>query len=211
MTVLEPMLEERVECDPIETRIRVVMAYADWRTAARLVLDVYGAELFGFAMAITADEPDFRTDKAEDVFAHAAGDMLRLLPSFRGDCSIRAWAYRVVRHAWLRQLREPMRRRPLTDTPDLAERARTITQTFRRPEVKAALDAIRGDLGPEDQTLLILRVDRRLTWREIARVMSPPEVTSHDAITMRAATLRKRFDRLKQELAARLLEVSEAS
>jgi RNA polymerase sigma-70 factor (ECF subfamily) len=86
-----------------------------------------------------------------------------------------------------------------------------ITQTFRRPEVKEALDAIRGDLGPEDQTLLILRVDRRLTWREIARVMSPAETSSDEAITKRAVTLRKRFDRLKQELAARLLEVSEAS
>ena len=204
MTVLEPMLEERVECDPIETRIRVVMAYADWRTATKLVLDVYGAELFGFAMALTADEIH-----AEDVFAHAAADVLRQLPNFRGDCSIRAWTYRLVRHAWLRQLREPMRRQALA--PELAAKTRTITQTFRRPEVKAALDAIRGDLGPEDQTLLILRVDRRLTWREIARVMSPPEVTSHEAITMRAATLRKRFDRLKQELAARLLEVSEAS
>jgi RNA polymerase sigma-70 factor (ECF subfamily) len=206
MTLLEPMLEERVGADPIETRIRVVMAYADWRTATRLVLDAYGAELFGFAMSITANEID-----AEDVFAHAAADVLRQLPSFRGDCSVRAWTYRLVRHAWLRQLREPVRRRALADAPELAERARTITQTFRQPEIKEALDAIRGDLGPEDQTLLILRVDRRLTWREIARVLSPPEVTNDEAITKRAVMLRKRFDKLKQELASRLLEVSEAS
>lgn len=206
MTLLEPMTEERVGCDPVETRIRLAIAYLDWRTATNLVLDAYGAELYGFAMAITADEID-----AEDVFAHTAADVLRQLPSFRGDCSIRAWAYRLVRHAWLRQLREPMRRRPLSETPDLFERTKTITQTFRRPEVKEALDAIRGDLGPEDQTLLILRVDRRLTWREIARVFSPAEVTNDEALAKRAATLRKRFDRLKEELAARLLEVSEAS
>ena len=190
MTLLEPMTEERVGCDPVEARIRVAIAYLDWRTATKLVLDAYGAELYGFAMAITADEID-----AEDVFAHTAADVMRQLPSFRGDCSIRAWAYRLVRHAWLRQLREPMRRRPLSETP----------------EVKEALDAIRGDLGPEDQTLLILRVDRRLTWREIARVFSPAEMTNDEALAKRAATLRKRFDRLKEELAARLLEVSEAS
>ena len=206
MTLLQPMTEERMSFDRVEARIRVAWAYADWTTATTLALDAYGAELYGFAMSITANEID-----AEDVFAQSAAEVLRQLPSFRWDCSIRAWAYRLVRHAWLKQLREPMRRRPLSDVSGLAERTKTITQTFRRPEVKEALDAIRGDLGPEDQTLLILRVDRRLTWREIARVMSPAETTTDEAITKRAVTLRKRFDRLKQELAARLLEVSEAS
>ena len=206
MTLLQPMTEERVGFDPVEARIRVAVAYADFGTATTLILDAYGPELYAFAMAITANELH-----AEDVFAHAAAEVLRQLPSFRWDCSVRAWAYRLVRHAWLRQLREPMRHRPLTEAPYLIERTKTITQTFRRPEVKEALDAIRVDLAPEDQTLLILRVDRRLTWREIARVLAPVDATSDETITRCAVALRKRFDRLKQELAARLLEVSEAS
>jgi len=197
-TMLQPMTEERMGFDPIETRIRVAAVYNDWSVATTLALDAYGDELYGFALSITGSELD-----AEDVFAHAAEELHGQLPKFRWDCTVRAWGYRLVRHAWLRQLREPMRRRPLSDTPGLA-RARTITQTFSRPEVKQALDAICNDLGSEDQTLLILRVDRRLTWREIARVMSPVDTATDDAITKRAVTLRKRFDRLKEELRDRL-------
>ena len=51
---------------------------------------------------------------------------------------------------------------------------------------------------PDDQTLLILRIDRALPWIDIARVMTDepdePDLSRH------AAALRKRFERLKQRI-----------
>ena len=53
----------------------------------------------------------------------------------------------------------------------------------------------RQNFGPQ-----FLRIGRGLTWREIAHVLAP----EGDApVATLAATLRKRFERLKRELKAR--------
>ena len=61
-------------------------------------------------------------------------------------------------------------------------------------------------LAPDDQTLLIMRIDRELAWSEIALVMSDaePGALSEAQLKRQSAALRKRFERLKQELRAKL-------
>jgi RNA polymerase sigma-70 factor (ECF subfamily) len=56
---------------------------------------------------------------------------------------------------------------------------------------------LRESLDPDEQTLLILRIDRQMAWTDIARIMGgdAPEAESRQA-----ATLRKRFERLKERL-----------
>ena len=44
-----------------------------------------------------------------------------------------------------------------------------------------------------------LRIDRELEWRAIAQIMSD-ESLDDDALTREAASLRKRFERLKEKL-----------
>jgi rhodanese-related sulfurtransferase len=56
------------------------------------------------------------------------------------------------------------------------------------------LAAIRAALTPEEQTLLVLRLEREFSWREVAEVLAedgrpPPE-----------AELRERFERIKEKL-----------
>lgn len=53
---------------------------------------------------------------------------------------------------------------------------------------------MRARLDPDEQTLLILRVDRNLSWKDVAAVMSEP---GHE---LDAAAVRKRFARLKAKL-----------
>jgi RNA polymerase sigma-70 factor, ECF subfamily len=55
--------------------------------------------------------------------------------------------------------------------------------------VKDRLRALRDELKPEDRELLVLRLDRELEWPEIALILGTD-----------AATLRKRFERLKEKL-----------
>ena len=70
------------------------------------------------------------------------------------------------------------------------------SSAVRREEQATALDRLRATLDEDEQTLLTLRVDRRLSWAEVAQVMAedgaaPPEEPA----------LRKRFERLKEKLA----------
>ena len=62
--------------------------------------------------------------------------------------------------------------------------------------------SLREKLTPEEQTLLILRVDRQMSWRDIATVMHDEEAGEPDEAELKrnAAALRKRFERVKNNL-----------
>ncbi len=53
---------------------------------------------------------------------------------------------------------------------------------------------LRETLEPEEQTLLILRLDKELPWEEVAHVLSEGRAP------VAPAALRKRFERLKEKL-----------
>jgi len=72
-----------------------------------------------------------------------------------------------------------------------------------RTETRTRLSMLRDSLDPDDRTLLILRVDRRMPWRDIAEVLTDPAEPA--PLERRAAALRKRFERLKLELREQLL------
>ena len=78
---------------------------------------------------------------------------------------------------------------------------REITPTLARTKARDKLDAIRDALPPEDRMLLVLRVDRRLEWKDLARVMlgEDGEVTEA-ALAKESQRLRKRFQLLKEKL-----------
>lgn len=66
---------------------------------------------------------------------------------------------------------------------------RTQTATHLRTETKTAVQKLREELSLDEQTLLILRIDRQLEWDDVAEAMGTP-----------AVTLRKRFERVKEKL-----------
>lgn len=135
----------------------------------------------------------------------------RGIARFEWRCSMRTWIYILARHAAVDQ-RDAQRRRargavPLSQAEDMSEvlqRVRTATQSFLRTEKRDAVRRLRDELAPEDRALLILRVDRGLPWRDVARVFAGAESAddSH-AIDQEAARLRKRFQLLKEQLKAR--------
>ena len=73
---------------------------------------------------------------------------------------------------------------------------RSTTDAYRRTEVKDAFARLRDSLGPDERALLGLRVDRGLEWVDIARVLGAADAD----VKGEAATLRKRFERLKLRL-----------
>jgi RNA polymerase sigma-70 factor, ECF subfamily len=173
----------------LEGRLRRLAEAGDLAAAATLAVETYGPEIYGYLVAVARDD-----DTAAEVYAELCHDLWRDLPRFKWESSLRTWAYTVARHRLIDALRDPARRRrtPLSQAPEvdaLIARTRTTTATWQRSEVKAGVARLRERLDPDDQTLLILRVDRGLGWRDVAAIMGDKE-----------PALRKRYERLKERL-----------
>nr|HEX4315397.1 sigma-70 family RNA polymerase sigma factor [Kofleriaceae bacterium] len=185
----------------VELEIRASCEAARWSEAATTALETYGDELLGYLVAVTRNEAD-----AADAFSQLAESLWTGLPAFRWDSSLRTWAYTLARSALHRQRRDPRRRRavPLDDAAvdAIAASVRSRTATFLRTETRDKIARIRATLDPDDQTLLILRINRRMAWRDVARVLGD----SDDDPDKLASSLRKRFERLKAELKSRAAE-----
>lgn len=182
----------------MEDRIRERFTSGDLDGAMAAAIEGYGAELFGFLVGLTRDH-----DRASDVFGSTCERLWRGLPTFRWDSSFRVWAYAVARNEFLRSLRHTTRERkqvPLSRASQLsvmAERARASTPAYKRTDVKDAFARVREQLAPEDHMLLGLRLDKRMAWNEIAAVLGSGDPAR---LARDAATLRKRFERLKSRL-----------
>jgi RNA polymerase sigma-70 factor (ECF subfamily) len=176
----------------LEDQVAELLAAGDPDAAATVALEALGPPVLGYLGGL------LEADDARDAFSLFAEDLWRGLPGFRGECSLRSWAFRIAWHTAARVLRDPWRRRgerlPTTAASRLAATVATASQLpgGRRD----ALQALRASLDPEEQTLLALRVDRELEWDEVASVLST------DAAPVTSAALRKRYERLKDRLAA---------
>ncbi len=86
---------------------------------------------------------------------------------------------------------------------------RTGTLSMLKTARRAELERLRDELPAEDRLLLILRVDRDLSWRDVALVVSDLSESAEETLAQEAARLRKRFqlvkDRLREAARARQL------
>ncbi len=168
--------------------------------AFALALEGFGDEIGGFLAARLLDG-----ERAADAFALFAEDTWRGLPGFRGEASLRTWLYVIARRAALRVLRE--RARAARDLPlsqasvveRMAAELHSATTRWRRTEVKDQLHALRAQLSDDERELLVLRVDRGLSWGEIASALELDEGDASERKRQHAA-LRKRFERLKEHI-----------
>jgi RNA polymerase sigma-70 factor (ECF subfamily) len=190
------------ERDAVETAIRAACAAGDYERGATLTIEHYGAELLGF-LTSQARDPDV----AGEVFGHFSEVFWKTLPAFEWRCSARTWAYKLAR----RSLSDVRRREKkyggaqgltkLSQLSAVVERVRTATHAYKRTAIKDGFQALREQLTPEDQTLLVLRVDRGLSWLELAEVMLGEDAEpTEEILKTEAARLRKRFQIAKDRL-----------
>ncbi len=182
-----------------EEEVRALWDQGDFDGAATATIRGYGDEVFSFLIARMRAE-----DVAADVFAQACEDLWKSMPSFEWRCSMRSWIYRLARSAAARHGRSPANRRDrrvaLSQVSELADQVRSRTLMHLRSEVKDEFRRLREELDAEEQTLLILRVDRDLPWNEISTIMSEGEVDDAAELSKVSARLRQRFQKLKQRL-----------
>ncbi|HMV67348.1 MAG TPA: sigma-70 family RNA polymerase sigma factor [Myxococcota bacterium] len=170
--------------------------------ATAAVIRAYGPEIRGFLIAHHRSEED-----GDEVFSLWSERVLRGLPRFGWHASLRTWAYTVARNASLNHVRGRAARARHEEDADTAaiaavrQQVRTETAPFQRTASKDRLTAIRDALPAEDRMLLVLRVDKRLEWKDLARVMlDEGDEVAEAALVREAARLRKRFQLLKERL-----------
>jgi len=184
----------------LEQDVKSLCEQGAFDQATTQALRGYGPEIYGWIAATHRSEQE-----ANDVFSEFAEGLWRNLPKFGWQGSLRTWAYAVARNSSLTYRRNAGRRARRGDRPggesmleDVAVAVRTETQIFLRTEKRSGLEALRDALDEDDRTLLILRVDRRLAWNEIAQVMAGDDASID--LTKEAARLRKRFQLVKEGL-----------
>lgn len=187
--------------EELERIIRAHCAAREYDAAATAAIKGYGPDILGYLFGAT-----HREQESAEVFSEFCEDLWRGLPGFRGEASFRTWAYHIAYHALARYGRKGARQRkrvvPLAELPEvyaLVEHVRTQTLPHLRTEIKDEVVRLREQLEEDDRTLLILRIDRRLGWDEIA-VIIEPEAPTPERIKRLSATLRKRFERVKTRL-----------
>jgi RNA polymerase sigma-70 factor (ECF subfamily) len=156
--------------------------------AAEHVIRGYGPQILGYLCAVLRDQ-----GVADDAFSQFCEDLWKGIAGFRRESSIKTWSYSVAWNAAQRVLRDPYRRRgerlQTSAAIALADEVRSLSSAYDARAATDRLAKIRERLAPDEQTLLILRFDRDLTWKEIAQVVATEE-----------ATVRKRFERLTAKL-----------
>ena len=176
----------------LEQKVTALLARGDVKEALTVVLRSHGPEVLGYLENVLGDPDD-----ARDVFQRFAEDLWAWLPSFRGG-SLRAASYRIAWHAAARFRRDVWRRRRERMRTTMASRiAASITSPESRLATKPRdrLARLRASLEPEDRTLLVLRLDREMSWNDVA------EVLSSEGKPVDSAAVRKRFERVKEKLA----------
>jgi len=181
-----------------EARIEGLLRSGDLPAAAAEAIEAYGAEVLGFLVTFLRHDDD-----ASEVFSQACEDLWTGLARFQGRSSLRTWFYTLARHAAARFRRSPHRDRrrhlPLSQMSDVADAVRSRTLPHLRSEAKDRFAAIRDALEEDDRALLVLRIDRQMSWDDIARIYSVDD----DSLARVSAGLRKRFQLIKEEIRRR--------
>lgn len=191
-----------METDELDAKVRAYIARGQADRATEKILREYGTELARYLRSQLASDAD-----AQEAFSRMSEELWRSLARFDGRCSTRTWCYMLARHSaiYIRTLPRHQREQLVSSIPSIQQAAtemfsRSLVEGVHQHEVyveaKEALD-------PDDRTLLVLRIDRNLAWREIAVVLLG-EAASEAELGKRAAALRKQFERVKAELAKKL-------
>lgn len=190
--------EERAD---VEREIRRRAESGRTGEAVQLTLEAYGPEISRFLHSLVRDR-----EVAREAFACFSENVLKGLPAFRWESTLRTWAYRLARNACHEVRRAPGHREDPVSAPmasAVEQPMRSATHPWQRTNVKARFRTLREGLPVDEQMLLLLRVDRGLSWTEIARVTAEGDAPLGERDLQRRATaLRQQLQRIKTRLRA---------
>lgn len=174
-----------------------LLAAERFMEATTLVLRTLGPEILGFLSAVLGNV------EGDEVFAAFSESLWRSLAGYRSKCGIRTWAYMLARQQIARHRKGARRQLPQVRISELADVLQEVRKTYTTR--RATLTRLRNELSIEDRELLILRIDRELSFDEIALLfVEDPSTADEQALRREAARLRKRFQLIKDQLITRV-------
>jgi len=184
----------------VEQKLRECHEKGDFEGMATLAIRSYGEELFCYLIGLLQNDLD-----AEEVFAQTCYEMWGSLESFQWKSQFRTWVYAIAHKTGALFLRGKARWRTvrLEDVPHigkLVEHVRTQTRPYLRTDVKSGVSSLRQHLTMEEQVLLHLRIDRDMSWREVAEVTLAGDNREESELQRESTACRKRFERIKIKL-----------
>ena len=187
--------------EALEQRIREFCLRGDVGRAVEEALAGYGPEFMRLLASLLRD-----AERAREAYAIFSETLLMDLPSFRWESSFRTWAHRVARNVAYRFAASPAGREVPVSQGAFAQQVHhewSRTHPWLRTDIKERFRALRSQLEPREQLLLELRVDRRMSWTDVAKQLAEPdEPMTSEALARRAAVLRQQFQRIKARLRA---------
>ncbi|HEY4181150.1 MAG TPA: sigma-70 family RNA polymerase sigma factor [Kofleriaceae bacterium] len=182
-----------------DERLRASLAAKLVNEAVTEAITTYGPEIYALLVSIHKGHAT-----ADDAFSLFCENVWKGLPRFEFRSSFRTWAYTIAWHASTRVRDRSASRREVqisdSQLSALALQIRTDTSSRLAAEKRNRVRELRETLPEEDQLLLVLRVERELEWRDLARVMNPEQELDEETITRESARLRKRFQAVKDRL-----------
>ena len=182
------------ESEKLEQELGALIAAGKSEAAATAAIRGYGPQVLRYLRSILGDDED-----AREAFSQFAENLWRGLPEFRGAAPFRIWAYRIAWNVACDLRKHPWRsRRERLATAEATRIAATVASSSdeRLERRRQELQALREALSIDDRALAALRIDQGLSWAECA------EVLSRGGRTVKANTLTKRFERIKERLGA---------
>jgi RNA polymerase sigma-70 factor, ECF subfamily len=191
---------DKQERAALEAEVAALRERGDFDAAATATIEGYGPELFSLVLTLVGDEQD-----SADVFSSVCERVWRGLPGFEGRASLRTWSYQLTRHEIASYQRRHIRRRQrhVNDSSvisKLEQRVRTATLSYLRSTVKTRIAELRSSLPIDDQTLLILRIDRQMEWNDIVTVLHDGLAPDEETVKRESARLRKSFQTVRERL-----------
>ena len=159
--------------------IRTLHTNKNDSAGALLALETYGGEMHAFlaAAAHTAAQ-------ADAAYVELCHDVWRSFGMFRWGASLRMWLYVLAYEALLR-----LEHGVATDRPRTCYEVDALLVRARHAAVRWQYAGLRDRLDRADRALLVLRIDRNLSWKEVVEVLDLDELT-----------LRMRLDRIKSRV-----------
>ena len=180
------------EVEKREARIQELLAAGDADGAATEAIRGYGPAVLRYLRSVLGNEED-----AREAFSQFAENLWRGLPAFRRQSPFRIWAFRIAWNAACDLRKQPWRQRRQQLSTGAASRlaAQVANSSDERLERRRReLAELREALSLDDRALAALRIDQGLSWAECA------EALSRDGEVVKANTLTKRFERIRERL-----------
>jgi RNA polymerase sigma-70 factor (ECF subfamily) len=187
----------------LDQQVGSLLAAGETKSAVELVLRKLGPEILGFLCGVLS------AADADEVLSAFSERLCKSLGGFEGRSSVRTWCYVLARREHIR-FRGRMKRHvdgrvPISEFQDVIADVRTRTRSTLAGARYRKLAALREALPEKDRELLMLRIDRELSFDSIALAFcDTPESMTSDERKREAARLRKRFELVKKRLAAQI-------